>query len=260
MPISLVALFLVGHLLYGQEVLNMKRTQDDNAISSETAIEKAFLYTGFDKVGDFLITKGNLVAEQKTVYDSTAVFLRDSIDGRQAWSVKFLNVKINTTKSSNEAEVTHPTTYEVIMDCQSGKLLKIVSSLLGEEDQKIVEDKPLMSKIEVPGSFMSFANSLPKHTFFDVLWADGRNEPFDFAHVSAVYGMYILDDSIPRPFWGLTFEKEPGTGIFTTADPIYGRECRHQPVASVVIIDDEINQTRAVAIKAANIKDDRLTK
>ncbi len=131
LALGLVFCFLAATVQPGDAVDSAVMPGDTaRYITAEAALERAFAYTGFDKVTGFDKAKVDRPEKVRMVDDKTPFIATALINGRDVWRVVFKNVAVGDSNHMVKRD------FDVLMDPRTGNLLRIysVSDEVGSSD------------------------------------------------------------------------------------------------------------------------------
>ncbi len=178
----------------------------DKAITSaDEAVAKALEYTGFDKSKTYITKRAEDIAILTKIIDSTTPSICDTINSKNVWVVSFTRIQLQPFKEVEPNDL-YPKDYEVILDPETGNLLKINSSFFEFESDR-QNDPPAEMKEKEPGgmqSFYGFPNEIPKLSFYDVVKVQHSNSTIGVKHISAIYIKQFHPVHGEKGYWCVT--------------------------------------------------------
>jgi len=181
------------------------QTHANNSIkNAEEAINRALLYTGFDKVNDVDIKDMLNKAKIDTITDDKTPYLSKSINDRDIWEIEFLGINLTSLferrTGINESKYFN---FKVYIDKESGRLIKIHYIKEGYDPN----ESPLPSAevaerqmIRIGEVYHGFPDSLPEYSFIDAL----DNTAFNPFHAGEIIAQYVIESeryTDPRRVW-----------------------------------------------------------
>ena len=179
-----------------------------NALDTpEKAVEQALRYTGFEerlKDKSILDDAAGLAKKVLIEVDSTP-FLRDQIEGREMWMVRFIDVDIRTEFKINLGVPPEYRSFTVVLDPAKGWLARVFSDpvrdrpdLLPKPSGEVAEKKIHFGAGEV---WHEFPDSLPGINFIQALDASPACFPIMANEISGHY--VIFSDNLLKqmPIW-----------------------------------------------------------
>jgi len=187
-PITLIMIFycFIGLSAYSDES-QVDSTNWIREISTpQEALVRALVYTGFDATKGYLAPIVSESVHDTIIHDTTLSFMGNSLGPKRAWSVTFRNINIDST--SNDYK--YPSEFEVLLDAQSGQLIKIISNFVGYDPSR--SDAPpseLYAKEPDMAGFdcRSFPLTKPKNDFCQILRPGNEIHPMQAKQYIAVF-------------------------------------------------------------------------
>jgi len=151
----------------------------------ELALQRALEYTGFDKSKTFIAKPAGDIAILTKLHDSLTPFIGDTINSKSVWLVKFVKIQLQSHDGPLPAG-RYPEDFDVILDPETGDLLKINSSFNEFEPDRQYDSPPELKEKDPGGlqSFYGFPKNLPKLSFYDII---SLKPSVRVKHVSATY-------------------------------------------------------------------------
>lgn len=181
--------------------------QIDRTIKTpKDAVNRALEYTGFNKSRTYVSRNSEDIAELTKVADSLTAFISDTINSKDVWSVEFSGIQLLPFKGA-EANDLYPKDFDVILDPETGNLLKINSSFFEFESERHYDFPPEL-KIKDPmglQSFFGFPKDLPAQSFYDVVRVWPSETTIGVKHISATYIMQSHPICGTKGYWCITF-------------------------------------------------------
>jgi len=183
------------------------QTPENNSIkNAEEAINRALLYTGFDKVNKINVKDMSNYVKLTKITNTKIPFLEKSVEGKDIWEIEFQNINIShiyEKRTGLEKSITM--SFSVYIDKETGKLLEIhyIKDGYNSEDSPLpstdLAEQQMNSTAEI---YYRFPDSLPEYPFIDAL----DNTAINPAHAREIIGYYIIEskmDSTPRRVWAI---------------------------------------------------------
>ncbi len=186
------------------------------ALSSESkAIARALVYTGFDEYSDYSMEKGNVTARLRDINEVNYHLLLDSC-GSQVWSIDFKSVGYPEKYRNESAQKEQTRDFNILIDAETGKLLRIHSIL----DMDKADTSRLMKSLEQTlqsdneAGFVGFPDEIPEHQFLDMLCSTVA-DPTIPNELIGYYVVYVGHKGEPKHVWsiemgGIPPEYSPG--------------------------------------------------
>ena len=172
----------------------------------EEAVERALEYTGIERSKTYVSKSPEDIAELTRVADSLTPFISDTINSKEVWLVKFTNIQLQPFKETEPNDL-YPKDFNVILDPETGNLLKINSSFFEFKADRRYEYPPEL-KIKDPGglqSFFGFPEDPPSGSFYDVVKVWHSNCTIGVKHISATYILQSHPMYGTKGYWCITF-------------------------------------------------------
>jgi hypothetical protein len=216
--ISAASLFQIGILASDDIEMDAWKIK-----SSEEALTRALVYTGFDSLGEFSVEKGNVVIQLDTNPEVQVPFLYKPSRSDKVWVITFKGVKLPSNRQSIKKEKIQPRTFTVIIEPVNGYLLRIYSKQDGESNHynpeppvEVFEEQMLSTR----ENFLSFPERPPKIDFVNAI----QNTRVIHQRATEIIAYYIMQwemyqDTIPA--WSIDLRGlSPGTWIGQNMDKI----------------------------------------
>jgi hypothetical protein len=188
---------------------------------AESAIQRAFEYTGFNKSKGFSVKESIGQVKLEIATDTITPFLHDRIDGRAIWSVEFNGILLNPKSIKPEKIEANPKRFEVWLDAETGILLRVFSPYTGSDSTGLSVITAEQAENELRGcseEYRGFVDSIPPVSCFDAINADEFGSPMFAKEIHAV----CVLNSRPRtekarPMWIISLREPPASPL----DPDY---------------------------------------
>ncbi len=172
-------------------------------INANEAIERALEYTGFEKSINYTSQKISETSQSLMLIDSTFPGPIDFRGDRIVWCVAFDEILLDSLPH----DPPYPSNFEVLIDSETGALLKIQSNYVYPDS--IFNDfaREDLNSVETE---TNKCNAIPQrgpvHTFLEILRPDAREQLMWARQYTAYYSICRIPlDSITREFWYLVF-------------------------------------------------------
>ncbi len=156
---------------------------DHNLNSRQDAIETALKITGFDKLDEFSLEKGNISAELKTLPFVKIPFLWKQFVNKEIWIVKVQNVRLEVTRGKSNVDMDPQLRdFTIYLDSISGKLIRLHSVLDGstKEYNREPEVEEIEEQMKYKEEFIALPHSNDYKSFIEILAS--TNTTFFDAH------------------------------------------------------------------------------
>jgi hypothetical protein len=197
-------------------------------IDRDQAIEAALGYTGFGVLSDFQKTDSNITAQLISAQEANFGVLTDK-SSNLVWKINFTNIVIPPDTLDKTGLGSAGRNFEVLIDAQSGNLLRIYSRLDSTNSSNSHYDS-LLKDIEVKLSksiygFLGFPNGVPIMTFKRVLGYGIVNDLIP-NEIIAYYVTFAESDGIKRDIWSIDLRGMPKQFAFEPPSSANG----HRPI------------------------------
>ena len=208
----------------------MSQDSEDTDLKGRLAWRLGNARQAIDRGIEYFGSSGAVIsAKLITLTEDDTPFLSQETIGRPLWKVTAENVRIELPSADPAFADLYERTFDIFLDAQSGKLVKIASRwpegvplMEGEPPVRIAEEQMRRSGRE---EYLGFPDSDPTITFLqtlDVILKDGVGSPFLAKQIKAHYVVRSFMDHEVGPVWAITLRGIPP--IWTAYElPSYGR-------------------------------------
>ncbi len=182
--------------------------------SPERALGRAFEATGFVSRMDRVppASAASSVAESISIQGDNTPFLADSLNGREAWKVRFDQVDIRTPLAiTRNDDLWDKRDFEVVLNRLGGQIITI-RSVSGAPSlwPELSADSAARQLLNEGGErYLGLVDSLPKITFIEALNAAVGGKPLVAEEIIGQCVMYSRKGEKPRPVWIITTRGVP---------------------------------------------------
>jgi len=236
--LTLTSLVLMGVAVFGDSTDQADSVEHTTEfITQQKAVERALEVFGTRTEEGYRATAAEDSTAMVTMRDSTTPFLSTAIDGRTAWRVVLQLSPPDTAKQRTNSAARAARDFDVFIDAEDGKLIKIVSRLEGFDEKawhkptaKAAEDQ-----ISRSDQYHGFPNENPGVTLLNLL-VSPSSTIYDARMAQEITAFYIMYSSLsgpePRPVWELYLY-----GLETSVSGRYPEQPFYQSDFSRVTVD-----------------------
>ncbi|MBU8935016.1 MAG: hypothetical protein KOO62_13600 [candidate division Zixibacteria bacterium] len=207
--------------------------------TADEAIDLTLKYTGFEKCPGYDRATTIRDVRLETVNDTATQFLRDNINGREAWIIEFKDVVLKLELAGYGESQTLPMLFRIVIDAETGCLLWAQTNP-GKQATNGADcgfGQPVIPEFqEFSGeSNHGLPTELPFQSLAEVLGTWRRTIPEASTPIVVNYLMYTrpgsVCDTVPCPVWVKYHYKAGGTLIrevvhAMTGEMLYNVTCR----------------------------------
>jgi hypothetical protein len=153
------------------------------------------------------------------VNDNTTPFLHEKTSGKGLWRVSSKNVRLSLKSAPPAFEDKYLRNFDVLIDPNTGHLLKITSKFDGTDANMLPEPPAQLAQKQMMAAremYHGFPVEPPQISFLDALdaiFAKGVGSPLLAKEIHAVYVTHSKMDSKPRSAWVITLRGIPALPV-----------------------------------------------
>lgn len=214
---------VLGFLLCWSTVSGQTNASDSSSqlhavTNAQAAVEYALTYTGFARERAIPLSSAGDLAEEVQYQDDETPFLSGKYDGKQVWRVRFDSVYLRFEGCDSAVIENNPKNFDVFIDPETGKLLKVESRFSGYDPDMVPELKAedAEEKLRRHGEiYYAPPNSFPRVTLMEALEAAVFVSQPLAKEIIAIYVMHSRGGKPPKPVWCITARGFPPIPSFS---------------------------------------------